>query len=49
MELVIANIAYREGLIGVQIFSILVIMGVFTTINTPMLLKRSFRWLKAEQ
>jgi hypothetical protein len=27
----------------------LVIMGVFTTINTPMLLKRSFRWLKAEQ
>ena len=49
MDLVIANIAYREGLIGVQIFSILVIMGVFTTINTPMLLKRSFRWLKAEQ
>ena len=49
MELVIANIAYREGLIVVQIFSILVIMGVFTTINTPMLLKRSFRWLKAEQ
>ena len=49
MELVIANIAYREGLIGVQVFSILVIMGVFTTINTPMLLKRSFRWLKAEQ
>ena len=49
MELVIANIAFREGLIGVQIFSILVIMGVFTTINTPMLLKRSFRWLKAEQ
>lgn len=49
MELVIANIAFREGLIGVQIFSILVIMGVFTTINTPMLLKRSFRWLTAEQ
>lgn len=49
MELVIANIAFREGLIGVQIFSILVIMGVFTTLNTPMLLKRSFRWLKAEQ
>ena len=49
MELVIANIAFREGLIGVQIFSILVIMGVFTTINTPILLKRSFRWLKAEQ
>ena len=49
MELVIANIAYREGLIGVQIFSILVIMGVFTTINTPMLLKRSFKWLSSER
>lgn len=49
MELVIANIAYREGLIGVELFSILVIMGVFTTINTPMLLKRSFKWLGSER
>lgn len=49
MELVIANIAYREGLIGTELFSILVIMGVFTTLNTPMLLKRSFRWLGAER
>ncbi|MFZ9597887.1 MAG: cation:proton antiporter [Schleiferiaceae bacterium] len=49
MELVIANIAYREGLIGVELFSILVIMGVVTTLNTPMLLKRSFTWLSAER
>jgi len=49
MELVIANIAYREGLIGVELFSIVVIMGVFTTINTPMLLKRSFKWLGSER
>jgi Kef-type K+ transport system membrane component KefB len=46
MELVIANIAYREGLIGVEVFSILVIMGLFTTLNTPLLLKRSFSWLE---
>lgn len=46
MELVIANIAYREGLIGVEVFSILVIMGLFTTLNTPLLLKKSFSWLE---
>jgi len=49
MELVIANIAYREGLIGTELFSILVIMGVVTTLNTPMLLKRSFAWLGTER
>jgi Kef-type K+ transport system membrane component KefB len=42
MELVIANIAYKEGLIDVEIFSILVLMGVLTTITTPLLLKHSF-------
>ena len=49
MELVIANIAYNEGLIGVEIFSILVIMGLFTTLNTPLLLQRSFRWLASSK
>jgi len=49
MELVIANIAYREGLIGTELFSILVIMGVVTTLNTPMMLKRSFAWLGTER
>lgn len=42
MELVIANIAYKNGLISTEVFSILVIMGVLTTLTTPMLLKRAF-------
>lgn len=42
MELVIANIAYKNGLISTEIFSILVIMGIFTTISTPLILKRVF-------
>jgi Kef-type K+ transport system membrane component KefB len=42
MELVIANIAYKSGLIDLEIFSILVIMGVLTTITTPIALKRCF-------
>ena len=46
MELVIANIAYRNGLISTEVFSILVIMGVLTTLTTPLLLKRAFRRLE---
>lgn len=42
MELVIANIAYKNGLISTEIFSILVIMGIFTTLFTPFLLKTVF-------
>jgi Kef-type K+ transport system membrane component KefB len=42
MELVIANIAYKNGLINTEVFSILVIMGVLTTLTTPLLLKRAF-------
>lgn len=44
MELVIANIAFKNGLIDVEIFSILVIMGVVTTLSTPILLKKSFAY-----
>jgi Kef-type K+ transport system membrane component KefB len=47
MELVIANIAYRNGLIGTEVFSILVIMGVLTTLTTPLLLKRAFARMDA--
>lgn len=43
MELVIANIAYKAGVISIEIFSMLVIMGVFTTVCTPFLLKRAFK------
>ena len=42
MELVIANIAYKAGIISIEIFSMLVIMGVFTTLCTPFLLKKAF-------
>lgn len=42
MELVIANIAYKNGLISTEVFSILVIMGVLTTLTTPFILKRAF-------
>ena len=42
MELVIANIAYKSGLISLEIFSMLVIMGVVTTLTTPIVLKHFF-------
>lgn len=42
MELVIANIALAAGVIDTSIFSILVIMGLLTTIVTPYYLKYSF-------
>ena len=42
MELVIANIAFKAGIITTEIFSMLVIMGVLTTLCTPFLLKRAF-------
>ncbi len=42
MELVIANIAYKAGLIDIEIFSILIIMGVLTTLTTPLMLKKCF-------
>jgi Kef-type K+ transport system membrane component KefB len=45
MELVIANIAYKAGLISDQIFSILVIMGILTTVTTPIMLKWGFKKL----
>ena len=48
MELVIANIAYKAGLINAEVFSILVIMGVLTTLSTPIMLKRSFKLIDKE-
>ncbi len=49
MELVIANIAFSAGLINVEIFSMLVIMGLLTTLVTPFLLKRAFNRLENSQ
>lgn len=42
MELVIANIALSNGFIGLQLFTILVLMAVVTTLVTPILLKRAY-------
>lgn len=42
MELVIANIALQNGFIDISLFSILVLMGIITTVVTPFLLKKSF-------
>lgn len=49
MELVIANIAFKAGLITNEIFSILVIMGVLTTLTTPLMLKWGFKRLDSIQ
>lgn len=48
MELVIANVALTNGFIGKQLFTILVLMAVVTTLTTPLLLKRAFDRLPAE-
>ena len=42
MELVVARIGLSSGLIGSGLFSVLVLMGMITTIVTPFLLKRAF-------
>jgi len=42
MELVIANIALTHGFISKQLFTVLVLMAVVTTLVTPFLLKRAF-------
>jgi Kef-type K+ transport system membrane component KefB len=40
MELVIASIAYERGFIGQGLFSALVLMGVVTTMMTPLMMKQ---------
>jgi Kef-type K+ transport system membrane component KefB len=44
MELVVVTIALESGFIDHGLFTILVIMGITTTLVSPMLLKRSFAW-----
>jgi Kef-type K+ transport system membrane component KefB len=41
MELVVANIAYQKELIDQSLFSTLVIMGIFTTVITPILFAKT--------
>ena len=49
MELVVARIGLSSGLIGSGLFSVLVLMGMITTIVTPTLLKRAFEAADREQ
>lgn len=48
MELVIANIALENHFIGKDLFTILVLMAVTTTVVTPLLLKRAYDRLPSE-
>jgi Kef-type K+ transport system membrane component KefB len=41
MELVVANIAYQRELIDQNLFSTLIIMGIFTTVITPILFSKT--------
>ena len=41
MELVVANIAYQKGLINQTLFSTLIIMGIVTTMMTPLLFAKT--------
>ncbi|HET9385106.1 MAG TPA: cation:proton antiporter [Gemmatimonadales bacterium] len=49
MELVVARIGLTSGLVGADIFSVLVLMGVTTTVITPVLLKRAFEAVDRER
>jgi Kef-type K+ transport system membrane component KefB len=40
MEMVVASIAYRAGLVDATLFSALLVMGIITTMLTPLMLKR---------
>jgi Kef-type K+ transport system membrane component KefB len=40
MELVIASIAYERGFIGQDLFSVLILMGVVTTLITPLMFRK---------
>lgn len=49
MELVIADLALKQGFIGADLFSTLVLMGMVTTLATPLLLERAFKRMEARQ
>jgi hypothetical protein len=48
MELVIADLALKRGFITPDLFSTLVLMGMVTTVLTPVLLKRAFNRAEAQ-
>jgi mannitol/fructose-specific phosphotransferase system IIA component (Ntr-type) len=46
VEIIIAQIALSMGLIRPEVFSVLVLMAVFTTLTVPVLLKIGVEWLR---
>ncbi|HTE40875.1 MAG TPA: cation:proton antiporter [Steroidobacteraceae bacterium] len=44
MEMVVASVAYRAGIVDQELFSALLVLGIVTTILTPILLKP---WMKS--
>lgn len=46
VEIIVAELALAQGLIGVEVFSILVFMALFTTATVPILLTMGVRWLR---
>jgi len=46
VEIIIAGIGLQMGIIGQEIFSVLVFMAIFTTATVPVLLKWGVEWLR---
>jgi hypothetical protein len=46
VEIIIAGIGLQQGIIGQDIFSILVFMAIFTTATVPVMLKWGVAWLE---
>lgn len=46
VEIIVAELALAQGLIDVDVFSILVFMALFTTATVPILLTAGVRWLR---
>jgi Kef-type K+ transport system membrane component KefB len=47
VEIIIAGIALERGIIGNEVFSVLVFMAIFTTATVPLGLKWGVAWLRA--
>ncbi len=46
VEIVVAGLGLELGLIGIELFTILVFMAIFTTATVPILLTAGVRWLR---
>ncbi len=43
--MVVASLGFAQGVINTQIFSVIILITVFTTGITPILLKMSYKWI----